>query len=204
MWRWDQGEPFGDTPPDENPSGLGVFEFNLRYEGQYADRETGLLYNITRNYSPGVGGYIEADLAGRVLYRNMAMTNLGALGVVHPEFIALLYSRQPRLNHLYTYVGSNPLSYTDPAGLIWPLDCYDCWKKSNEMEDALRECRTEWDNCKTLKEQIEFIEKYGGGYVASAIYNCATQKKPDTFGDMMKSCGACGVAPKGPWPVKPK
>jgi hypothetical protein len=48
----------------------------------------------------------------------------------------------------------------------------------------------------------EGIEKYGGGYISTAIYNCATQKKPGTFADMIKSCGACGVSPRGPWPVR--
>jgi RHS repeat-associated protein len=202
VWRWEQTEPFGDSTPNDNPSGFGVFEFNLRNEGQYSDRETGLFYNITRNYSSGIGGYIEADLAGRVLYGNMAMTNLGALGVVHPELIALLHSRLPRLNHLYAYVGSNPLSYTDPLGLIWPIDWYECYKKQREMEDVLKECRKEWDSCKTLKDQIEFIEKYGGGFIDSALYNCATQKDPGKLGDMIKSCGAAGVNPKGPWPTR--
>src|SRR3989442_255593 len=45
VWRWDQAEPFGVNPPDENPSGLGVFEFPLRFPGQYADRETGWSQN---------------------------------------------------------------------------------------------------------------------------------------------------------------
>ena len=36
MWRWDQQEPFGVNVPDENPSGLGVFEQPLRFPGQYA------------------------------------------------------------------------------------------------------------------------------------------------------------------------
>lgn len=35
VWRWDQQEPLGDSPPDENPSGLGVFEFPLGFPGQY-------------------------------------------------------------------------------------------------------------------------------------------------------------------------
>jgi hypothetical protein len=41
VWRWDQQEPFGVSPPEKNPSGLGVFEFPLRHPGQYDDPETG-------------------------------------------------------------------------------------------------------------------------------------------------------------------
>jgi hypothetical protein len=45
--------------------------------------------------------------------------------------------------------------------------------------------RKEYDKCETLKDQIEFIEQYGGGFISSAICNCATQKIPGTFGDMI-------------------
>src|SRR5207248_1752327 len=45
VWRWDQQEPFGVNVPDENPSALGAFEFPVRFPGQYADKETSLLYN---------------------------------------------------------------------------------------------------------------------------------------------------------------
>jgi uncharacterized protein RhaS with RHS repeats len=31
-WGWDS-DPFGTTPADENPSGLGTFSFNLRFPG---------------------------------------------------------------------------------------------------------------------------------------------------------------------------
>src|SRR5437773_86841 len=40
VWRWDQGEPFGNDVPNNNPSGAGAFDFPLRFPGQYFDRET--------------------------------------------------------------------------------------------------------------------------------------------------------------------
>ena len=33
VWRWDQGEPFGNDTPNANPSGAGTFDFNLRFPG---------------------------------------------------------------------------------------------------------------------------------------------------------------------------
>jgi hypothetical protein len=33
VWRWEQWEPFGLNPADENPSGLGAFEFPLTCSG---------------------------------------------------------------------------------------------------------------------------------------------------------------------------
>lgn len=64
MWRWDQTEPFGTNPADENPSGLGAFEFNLRLPGQYFDRETGLHQNFYRDYDSIAGRFIEFDPIG--------------------------------------------------------------------------------------------------------------------------------------------
>src|SRR5204862_1659061 len=52
VWRDDNTEPFGDSAPDENPSGLGVFELPLRLPGQFHDKETGLYYNAARDYDP--------------------------------------------------------------------------------------------------------------------------------------------------------
>jgi RHS repeat-associated protein len=88
VWRWDQAEPFGNTVPDENPSGLGVFDLPLRLLGQYYDRETNLHYNIWRNYDPRFGRYGESD-------------PIGLRGGVNT----------------YAYVGANPISFVDPTGL---------------------------------------------------------------------------------------
>lgn len=96
VWRWDQQEPFGNNPADENPSSLGVFEFPLRFPGQYADKETNLAYNGWRDYDPAIGGYVEADPLGVLPYRFPAR----------------------RLNHPYGYADSDPLSNVDPLGLV--------------------------------------------------------------------------------------
>lgn len=63
MWRWDT-DPFGSIAPNQNPSGLGTFAYNLRFPGQYADSETGLYYNYFRDYDPTTGRYIESDPIG--------------------------------------------------------------------------------------------------------------------------------------------
>lgn len=63
VWRWDS-DPFGDTAPNQNPSGLGTFAFNLRFPGQYYDVETGLNQNTMRDYDALVGRYVESDPIG--------------------------------------------------------------------------------------------------------------------------------------------
>ncbi len=88
VWRWD-GEPFGNTPANENPSGLGSFSFNLRFPGQYFDAETGYHHNGWREYDPAQGRYVQADPAGFVDYTGV-----------------------------YVYVLNNPLSFIDWQGLF--------------------------------------------------------------------------------------
>jgi RHS repeat-associated protein len=87
IWKWDQQEPFGNNPADENPSGLGSFDLPLRLPGQYYDKETNQHDNWMRTYDPGSGRYGQSDPIGL----------LGGLGT-------------------YTYVGSRPLNASDPTG----------------------------------------------------------------------------------------
>jgi RHS repeat-associated protein len=64
VWLWHQAEPFGNTVPDENPSGLGTFDIPLRLPGQYFDKETNLHYNYFRDYDPSIGIYKQSDPIG--------------------------------------------------------------------------------------------------------------------------------------------
>lgn len=64
VWRWPNTDPFGGNPPDEDPSGLGRFEFNLRFPGQYHDSETNSAYNGHRDYDPATGRYRQPDPLG--------------------------------------------------------------------------------------------------------------------------------------------
>ncbi|TCV82702.1 RHS repeat domain-containing protein [Sulfurirhabdus autotrophica] len=87
VWRW-ESDAFGSTQADEDPDGDGIkMTSNLRFPGQYYDKETGLHYNWHRYYDPTMGQYIQADPVGLA-----AGTNL------------------------YTYVKDNPLNYVDPTG----------------------------------------------------------------------------------------
>ena len=88
-WQLDNVDPFGANMANENPTGQGAFNFNLRFPGQYFDRETNTHYNVNRDYNPAIGGYIQSDPTG-------------LRGGSFSTFI---------------YVGGNPLSFTDPLGL---------------------------------------------------------------------------------------
>lgn len=93
VWRWEQWEPFGLNPADENPAGLGAFEFPLRFPGQYFDKETNLHFNYFRDYDSQIGRYVQSD-------------PIGLRGGINT----------------YAYVGSKPITLADPLGLYdWSL-----------------------------------------------------------------------------------
>jgi RHS repeat-associated protein len=89
VWRWDQAEPFGANPVDEDPDANSVaFDLPLRLPGQRYDAETALHYNYFRDYDPSIGRYGESDLIGLK----------GGL-------------------NSYAYVHGSPISAFDPLGL---------------------------------------------------------------------------------------
>ena len=98
VWRWDQGEPFGNDVPNSDPNNAGnAFDLPLRLPGQHYDRETAIHYNTMRDYDPSVGRYVESDPIGLK----------GGLNT-------------------YAYVDGRPLSGIDPSGLALLLCFRSC------------------------------------------------------------------------------
>lgn len=83
VWSADY-EPFGKIYQQS-----GTVKNNFRFPGQYYDSESGLYYNMMRDYDPEIGRYIEPD-------------PIGQWGDVN----------------LYAYVGNNPVNAIDPEGLF--------------------------------------------------------------------------------------
>lgn len=85
LWQWSYaGNPFGE----QRPISASGFVLNLRFPGQYYDAESGLTYNVHRDYDAPSGRYAQPDPTGLD----------GGI-------------------NLYPYVSSNPLNAIDPLGL---------------------------------------------------------------------------------------
>jgi RHS repeat-associated protein len=79
------------------------------------DNETGLDYSINRYYSPTQGRFTSAD-----------------------QLFADQHESDPQSWNLYTYVGNNPINFTDPFGLWKKADCNNggqCWE-SDRADDT--------------------------------------------------------------------
>ena len=87
VWRW-QWDAFGHRAVTTGRGTHNRIEINLRYPGQYFDRETGLHYNWHRYYDPSLGRYGRSD-------------PIGLRGGLNS----------------YQYAVSNPLKLFDPMGL---------------------------------------------------------------------------------------
>jgi RHS repeat-associated protein len=139
VWRWDQQEPFGNNPADENPSGLGAFDLPLRLPGQHYDKETGLHYNYFRDYDPSIGKYGESDPIGL----------RGGLNT-------------------YAYVSGAPLTRTDPsglqgvatipeAGLVITIGCLLTPGCKEAMENVAKQIA---EACKTKEEKDACLDRW--------------------------------------------
>ncbi len=88
--------PYGNTDENTDTDGDGQeIAFNLRFPGQYHDRETGLYYNWNRTYDPESGRYVQSD-------------PIGFAGGINT----------------YGYALNNPLKYIDPLGLDVTVTLY--------------------------------------------------------------------------------
>lgn len=123
----------------------GTITNNLRFPGQYYDEETGLHYNYFRDYKPVVGRYVEAD----------------PIGVKKGK------------NHLYAYVGGNPIKTVDIKGLVgcgpFGIHWSDPWGLKGCCNDHDRcynkcksKCECDVEFCKCLMKKCDLFDPFSG------------------------------------------
>jgi RHS repeat-associated protein len=111
VWEWKNDDAFGNNAADENPNGANsvngaaaAFTYNLRFPGQYFDKETNTNYNYFRDYDPTTGRYVQSD-------------PIGLKGGINT----------------FGYVTQQPTRYIDPEGLrterMMPQSCQKAKEK---------------------------------------------------------------------------
>ncbi len=159
VWKADY-EPFGKANVTTS-----TVENNLRFPGQYFDRETGLHYNYFRDYDPTTGRYIEADPIG--LDGGM---------------------------NLYAYVEGNPLIYVDPLGLkgglfgklleeLIPESIETTVGKGRGAKCATNLCKKKPSNLRIIEECAIQAKPSDSGFSGGILNECI-----ETCKELLKKC----------------
>ena len=85
----------------------------FRYNGQYTDEETGLIYLRNRYYDPEIGRFTQEDPywnPGNMIYGDSGNNNI-------PSYESISQSA-----NLYVYCASDPINSVDPTGENWVVD----------------------------------------------------------------------------------
>ncbi len=161
VWQWAYSA-FGDeqpttaakrftsemTVPATGATSIPDVTFNLRYPGQYFDKETGLHYNYFRTYAPGTGRYTQADPIG-----------------LDGGF------------NRFGYVEGNPLIFVDPLGLqsgqSKPFDFSKVCKPMSLPTSPSNECKTEAECWEKARKGIQDCNaKYWGPWNSGKKMAC--------------------------------
>jgi len=213
VWRWDQAEPFGSNPADEDPDANSVaFDLPLRLPGQRYDAETGLHYNYFRDYDASLGRYGESDPIGlRGGLNTYAYAKLMPLAAIDPRGLEVLICyrkvRAPFMaNHSYFWntvnstccgrvPGEDPLSQCQEAGP--PTDYCVPIEGSDGMEGTIFSC------CNSRARQGPYFPVTNDCFstVSYCVENASLQMPPIPSNEPRTGvCPSCALKEEVPYP----
>ncbi len=150
--------------PDENPSGLGIFDLPLRLPGQYFDKETNLHYNYFRDYDPSIGRYGESDPIGLK----------GGLNT-------------------YAYAGANPISRIDALGLDY-ISMYPMMLNPPQQQSCGCPAQSTSSKSQAAGQALGGLTAAGGGIGAATGLGLGIAATSTELGSAVGFAGAAGAA----------
>jgi len=147
MWSWDDDDPFGNGAANENPTGVGMFHYNLRFPGQHFDIETGTNYNFFRDYDPVTGRFTQSDpiglQGGPATYAYADNSSINKLDRYGLDTCGSGYTEG--------FVPDNPLTFPFSYCCRRHDNCYDnCFSMPSKEECDDSFCQCTYNRCATF------------------------------------------------------